>query len=102
MSRRVAALLVLVAGGLLLGQDPGVDPEHASRARPPPRTTLQPCPDGGPDATTPPAGCLDADGNVVRPDRHGMQEHGFSFEVDATPMEVWKALHPRLPTMPAG
>ena len=31
-----------------------------------------------------------------------MQEHGFSFEVEATPMEVWKALHPRLPTMPSG
>ena len=31
-----------------------------------------------------------------------MQEHGFSFEVEATPMEVWKALHPRLPAMPAG
>ena len=31
-----------------------------------------------------------------------MQEHGFTFEVDATPMEVWKALHPRLPTMPPG
>ena len=31
-----------------------------------------------------------------------MQEHGFSFEVEATPMEVWKALHPRLPVMPSG
>jgi hypothetical protein len=31
-----------------------------------------------------------------------MREHGFTFEVDATPMEVWKALHPRLPTMPPG
>lgn len=31
-----------------------------------------------------------------------MQEHGFSFEVEATPEEVWKALHPRLPAMPAG
>ena len=31
-----------------------------------------------------------------------MQEHGFSFEVEATPMEVWKALHPRLPSMPEG
>lgn len=25
-----------------------------------------------------------------------MREHTFSFEVDATPEEVWKALHPRL------
>ena len=31
-----------------------------------------------------------------------MQTHGFSFEVEATPMEVWKALHPRLPSMPEG
>ena len=31
-----------------------------------------------------------------------MQEHGFSFEVDGTPMEVWRALHPRLPAMPDG
>ena len=31
-----------------------------------------------------------------------MKEHGFSFEVEATPEEVWKALHPRLPAMPSG
>jgi hypothetical protein len=31
-----------------------------------------------------------------------MQEHGFSFEVEATPMEVWASLHPRFPTMPPG
>lgn len=31
-----------------------------------------------------------------------MQEHGFSFEVVATPMEVWRALHPRIPVVPAG
>ncbi len=31
-----------------------------------------------------------------------MQEHGFSFEIEATPEEVWKALHPRLPQMPPG
>lgn len=29
--------------------------------------TLGACPAGGPDATTPPAGCLDADGQVQRP-----------------------------------
>ncbi|MGK2950335.1 MAG: hypothetical protein ACSLFP_17320 [Acidimicrobiales bacterium] len=63
----------LALGGLLLaaaacstGQDPGVTPSTA----PGPSTTsqvLQPCPPGGPDATTPAAGCLDADGSVVRP-----------------------------------
>jgi hypothetical protein len=31
-----------------------------------------------------------------------VREHRFSFEVDATPDEVWRALHPRLPPMPAG
>lgn len=28
---------------------------------------LQPCPPGGPDDTTPAAGCLDEDGTVQRP-----------------------------------
>ena len=28
---------------------------------------LQPCPPGGPDATTPAAGCLGEDGAVLRP-----------------------------------
>jgi hypothetical protein len=65
--RAVATLLLPVA---LLAcssdQDPGVTPS----TQPGPSTTshvLQPCPDGGPDATTPPAGCLDPEGNVVRP-----------------------------------
>lgn len=31
-----------------------------------------------------------------------LREHGFSFEVDASPEEVWRALHPRLPPMPPG
>lgn len=31
-----------------------------------------------------------------------MREHGFSFEIDASSEEVWKALHPRLPPMPPG
>lgn len=31
-----------------------------------------------------------------------MQEHGFEFEVDATPEEVWRALHPRLAPRPPG
>ena len=32
----------------------------------------------------------------------GVQEHGFEFEVDATPEEVWRALHPRLAPRPPG
>jgi hypothetical protein len=29
-----------------------------------------------------------------------VQVHGFSFEVAATPEEVWRSLHPRLPAAP--
>ena len=67
MTRRaVALLLVVAAAACASGQDPGLTPSTESG----PTTTshtLQPCPDGGPDATTPPAGCVDPDGNVVRP-----------------------------------
>jgi hypothetical protein len=31
-----------------------------------------------------------------------MQEHSFSFEIEATPHEVWRALHPRPRPRPAG
>lgn len=31
-----------------------------------------------------------------------VQAHEFSFEIEATPEEVWKSLHPRLPRMPPG
>lgn len=31
-----------------------------------------------------------------------MQAHEFSFEIEATPEEVWRALHPRLPALPDG
>lgn len=31
-----------------------------------------------------------------------VRAHGFSFEVDATPAEVWRSLHPRLPARPPG
>jgi hypothetical protein len=64
--RLVALLVVVVAAGCSAGQDPGVTPSTDEG----PTTTsraLAPCPAGGPDATTPAAGCLDADGAVVRP-----------------------------------
>ncbi len=63
--RRLAAALLLVAA-CSSGQDPGITPTSGTG----PSTTsrmLEPCPPGGPDATTPPAGCLDEDGNVLRP-----------------------------------
>lgn len=62
----VAAALLLAVAACSSGQDPGISPEPGSG----PSTTsrmLSPCPDGGPDATTPPAGCLDDEGNVLRP-----------------------------------
>ena len=31
-----------------------------------------------------------------------MQTHQFSFDIDATPEEVWRALHPRFKPLPAG
>lgn len=47
-------------------QDPGLTPASGGGTQ----TTSRPlpaCPDGRPDATTPAAGCLDADGRVARP-----------------------------------
>lgn len=31
-----------------------------------------------------------------------MRSHEFAFEVEATPAEVWRSLHPRFPAMPSG
>jgi hypothetical protein len=68
VKRRVAALVLLAAAACASGQDPGVDPGPTGSSGPSTTSrTLAPCPAGGPDATTPPAGCLDADGDVVRP-----------------------------------
>ena len=69
MSRLRAAVVVvaLAVGGAACGsdQDPGVTPGGSDGG---PSTTSQllaPCPEGGPNATTPPAGCLDEDGKVA-------------------------------------
>ena len=64
-TRTLVAILALVAGVAACGsdQDPGFTPDTGGG----PSTTshtLGTCPPGGPDATTPPAGCLDAEGNV--------------------------------------
>lgn len=61
----------VLAAGLLSAactaeQDPGVVPGRSDATATTSRT-LGRCPPGGPDATTPAAGCLDADGRVVRP-----------------------------------
>ena len=66
MRRALLALALLVgAAGCAAGQDPEITPGTGGG----PSTTsraLQPCPAGGPDATTPAAGCLDEDGAVQR------------------------------------
>ena len=63
----VAVLLALGAtGACSSGQDPGLVPEDVDSG---PSTTsrlLSAC-SAAPDATIPTGGCLDADGNVVRP-----------------------------------
>lgn len=69
---RCRTAAVLVAGGLVLagcetGQDPGLDTGPRGDAPVTTSDTLPDCPPGGPDLTTPDAGCLDDDGRVVRP-----------------------------------
>lgn len=65
-ARALVVAVVLAAAACSSGQDPGVEPAPGGQ----PGTTstpqlLQPCPPGGPDETTPPAGCVDPDGNVL-------------------------------------
>lgn len=69
MRRLRAVVMVCAMAGAVAacgsGQDPGVTPGNTTGG---PSTTshlLGPCPAGGPDATTPAAGCLDADGKVL-------------------------------------
>ena len=69
MSRRaavVAVAFVLPLGGCDSNQDPGLAPGAVEGSE---RTsdTLGACPPGGPDVTTPEAGCLGPDGSVLRP-----------------------------------
>ncbi len=47
-------------------QDPGIVPNDVGGSEGT-SNYLQRCPDGGPDETTPSAGCLDEDGAVLRP-----------------------------------
>lgn len=57
--------LALLAGSCASDQDPGLDTDGDLPATT--SDTLGTCPPGGPDETTPSAGCLDDDGRVVRP-----------------------------------
>lgn len=65
--RRLLLALTVVVGAAACAADQ--EPEIVPATNDGPSTTsqvLQPCPPGGPDATTPAAGCLDDDGSVVR------------------------------------
>jgi hypothetical protein len=67
VTRRLLAVALAVSIGAACSS--GQEPEIAPASDGGPVTTsraLQPCPPGGPDETTPPAGCLDDEGNVVR------------------------------------
>lgn len=67
-TRRWAALVLLAAmaaTGCTDGQEPGIVP-GSSDGPAPTSDTLGRCPPGGPDATTPPAGCIGEDGTVQR------------------------------------
>lgn len=65
MSRWIVAA-VLLATACAARQEPGLT--TTSELGPTTTShTLGPCPEGGPDATTPAAGCLDPTGVVVRP-----------------------------------
>jgi hypothetical protein len=61
-----SVLLVVALAACSSGQDPGLDesPSGSTASTDPPQL-LEPCPPGGPDASTPAAGCVDDDGNVV-------------------------------------
>jgi hypothetical protein len=64
--RRLAVAILVATAACSSGQDPGLTPSTDAG----PTTTshtLSPCPPGGPDATTPAAGCLAEDGTVIRP-----------------------------------
>lgn len=70
--RRVAAVVATAAvvwlGACSDEQDPGFDQQvDVDGGTRPQSETLEPCPDGGPDASTPAAGCLGPDGSVLRP-----------------------------------
>lgn len=64
MAAIVFAAVALVA--CADNQDPGLVDSPGSGADTT-SNTLGQCPSGGPDATTSPAGCIDADGQVQRP-----------------------------------
>jgi hypothetical protein len=63
-ARVLALAFALALAACSDGQDPGLPPQDPPGGS---SDTLGACPPGGPDATTPPAGCLSDDGRVLRP-----------------------------------
>ncbi|WP_436794547.1 hypothetical protein [Actinospongicola halichondriae] len=66
VARRVAAIALALAAltACADAQDPGLAPSGDEPATT--SNTLGQCPAGGPDATTPAAGCIGDDGQVLR------------------------------------
>ncbi len=67
IGRRAAmlAFVALAAVGCSDSQDPGLDPAGDQPGTT--SNTLGQCPPGGPDETTQSAGCIDENGQLVRP-----------------------------------
>lgn len=61
----VAVVVSVALFGCSDAQDPGLDPGAGEPGTT--SNTLGQCPPGGPDATTPSAGCIGDDGQVLRP-----------------------------------
>lgn len=66
MRRALLVVALAAVAACASGQDPGITPSTAGGSVTTSRA-LQPCPAGGPDATTPAAGCIGKDGAVLRP-----------------------------------
>lgn len=70
MTRPLRGAVALLALALSVAACTTDDPPALDTDPDTPRVTsdtLPDCPTGGPDETTPPAGCLDPEGKVVRP-----------------------------------
>lgn len=67
MRRALLVAAIVLASACTSEQDPGVPAMPDAGGPSTTSRVLEPCPPGGPDASTLPAGCLDDDGTVVRP-----------------------------------
>lgn len=67
--RRLGLALLLAVSTMACTSDqaPEIVPAGGSTTTPTTSRALSPCPPGGPDGTTPAAGCIGPDGAVQRP-----------------------------------